>query len=217
MSTGAPGEATCGRVLLQTVMLPAVLLTTGLRAFARPLGASTPSTESTGRRADGLPTIAPTTSSVTPIGGSQAAASEMRSQSMNDFGGDDLKLFQWIIWFRKKGNRKYVDAGFDVEEGPTTEDELRGKKKQQVVVHLNAAKENKRHDDELLKKLPDWQPSDAKFVEVCVELKQRRPRDLDEADQEKVDAIQGLRKDFRDEFSGFRKDLRTEWDKQRQR
>ena len=124
---------------------------------------------------------------------------------MNDFGGDDIKLFEWIVWFRKKGHRKVIAHDFDVEEGNTTEDEVRGKKKQQTVVRLNEARQNNDRADQYLQKLPDWQPSDAKFVEVSVELKQRRPRDLDEADQEKVDAIRGLTREVRDGFGQFRR------------
>jgi hypothetical protein len=137
---------------------------------------------------------------------SQSWRAESEGTSMQDFGGDDIKLFRYVVWFRKKDNRTPVEAGYLVEEGPQTEDSVRGKVKQAIIDLLNHGGRTNaaaNRADGILEKLRiknsdyNWQGSDEKYLEVKVCLEDRRPRDADETEQEKLGELRGIREELR--------------------
>lgn len=181
-----------GRLLLQVATLPAVAFALGVQAFTRTLAAARTTPDMREDARPWIPDAGDPAPGAAAAAGAEQRAPHARESAMQDFGGDDLKLFEWHAWFTKKGLRQILDHGFEVEEGPATEDEIRGKKKQQIVLRL---RQGARFD---LPVTYQWREDDAKYIAVSVTLKHRRRRDADELEQQKVDALSDIVGTLRD-------------------
>lgn len=115
-----------------------------------------------------------------------------------DGRSDDVRLFHYTVWFRKRNLEAQLAQGSEVVRGDCSEEEFRGRIKQRFLdraATIRRPDEWQRHHypsraaGDVIGSLP---ASDERYLEVLVELKDTRFDGGGDHDEDRLVALQGI-------------------------